>query len=199
MKQENKQKTSKGFTLIEMLVVVLIIGILAAIALPQYKISVIKAQVASILPVMSAWRDALIEWKLLYGDYLCHGNCSNGNSLSGKELGVSWPTDWKKSDSEEPCGDNVGCGNTYWRCYVNGGGYDGKPAGYVKCHHKVTDNKFFDIFMYPPNFQEPRLSNLITCETSLLNGETGKEFCEKMGGKRIESVQSPYWGIVYKI
>ena len=56
-----RHKNAKGFTLIELMIVVAIIGILAAVALPAYQNYTYKARVSEVVLAASACRTAVSE------------------------------------------------------------------------------------------------------------------------------------------
>ncbi|WP_281728079.1 pilin [Hydrogenophaga sp. PAMC20947] len=64
------QKMQKGFTLIELMIVVAIIGILAAVALPAYQDYTVRARVSESLVAASAAKIAVAE------------NAANGQALA---------------------------------------------------------------------------------------------------------------------
>ncbi|ENW4313342.1 prepilin-type N-terminal cleavage/methylation domain-containing protein [Neisseria gonorrhoeae] len=76
----------KGFTLIELMIVIAIVGILAAVALPAYQDYTARAQVSEAILLAEGQKSAVTEY------YLNHGIWPKDNASAGV---ASTPTDIK--------------------------------------------------------------------------------------------------------
>lgn len=164
-------KNCKGFTLLELLVVVLIIGILVGIALPQYQVSVAKARISSILPLMRAWKDAYAMWKLQHEEYYKGGSSEYGLPTAN-DLGINWPEDWECDNELETV-----CHNDDWNCYAN----DEDEEGDISCLYKQINIKMFQADTSSScGINAESYANKIIC-WSIDNSSFGQKVCKSMG------------------
>jgi type IV pilus assembly protein PilA len=81
------RKAQQGFTLIELMIVVAIIGILAAIAIPSYNDYTARAQMSEAVELMGGTKTPLAEWFSDKGAWPT-ALASVSSSLSGKYTSV---------------------------------------------------------------------------------------------------------------
>ncbi len=134
-------RNKKGFTLVEMLVVVLIIGILAAIALPQYTRAVDRAKYSGLMNIARAMAEANERYYMVHDRYSTNIDELDvdipANSISGSKAYFDWGYCQLFNQGEAICYDMVRLRNIYTVYYQNSS-YGTTKKNHIYCAADTT-------------------------------------------------------------
>ena len=118
-----KLKNKQGFTLLELLVVVLIIGILAGIALPQYRLSIEKSKAAEALSLITPLKQAVDMYVLTHGYQNIELVGKMGGDGGDLDIDIESVMDCSLDDGDRCYSENfsydVFCGSNYCTITAN--------------------------------------------------------------------------------
>lgn len=77
-------KTVSGFTLIELMIVIVIVGLLSALAVPAYQNYTVRAQVSEGLNLADGWKTAIAEYYANNGSWPSQTDLTGSTPSSGK-------------------------------------------------------------------------------------------------------------------
>ncbi len=99
---KKRVKAKKGFTLIELMIVVAILGILAAIAIPTYMDYTKRAKVSEAISLLSGMANAIAEYHTSYGSMPTSIDDIGGGKTSRYVTSMTW-------GGRETYGNNTYC------------------------------------------------------------------------------------------
>ena len=179
-------QAKQGFTLVELLVVVLIIGILAAVALPQYQKAVEKARAAQVLPLLNALYKADVTYQLANG--------KQATSFDELDVDIPWSGNTKWYDTSVIT-DTKSNGDWSAQLEKNEGGYDTVFMGRLSGPYRGGG---FAYYTKAANTDFP-LNKLLCVEKVAtgvnFTGDRG-DYCEKLFHATF-AAQNSGWGRVY--
>ena len=88
--QTMKKNIQQGFTLIELMIVIAIIGILAAVALPAYQDYTIRAKASEIILAATTAKNLISEYAIINGQVPTQTQITIQNVTSGMTRSLVW-------------------------------------------------------------------------------------------------------------